>query len=454
MRNKKNLLFWFILLLTSFALYVSLPARVPLKFSFGSFQIDKELNRPPFNFQLGPLRIRKDLEIKRGLDLAGGAHLVFKADMSQIAAEEKEKALESARDIIERRVNLFGLAEPSLRTSKVGDEYRIVVELAGVDDVNQAIDLIGQTAQLEFQLVNEEEEGFPFEPTDLTGKYLQKAQPDFDPQTGQPVISLQFTAEGSQIFAQITEQNVGRRLAIFLDQAVLMAPIINEPILSGDAQITGEFTTDDVKRLSAQLNGGALPIPFEVIEQRNIGPTLGQESIQKSVRAGFIGLSMVVVFMIAYYGYLGFLASLGLAIYGLVTLTLYKLIPVTLTLPGIAGFILSVGMAVDSNILIFERMKEELRMGKPRSMAMELGFGRAWDSIRDANVNTLLICFILLNPLNWSFLNTSGMVRGFALTLSLGVFLSLFTGIVVTRTLLRIFSEVKIIKRKKTTLKP
>lgn len=442
MRKKRGFLLWFIVLLTLVSIYLDLPSPLPIKFSLRRFSVDTKFYRPDLNFKLGPLQIRRSWQIKRGLDLAGGAHLVFKADMNEIKAEEKDEALKSARDIIERRVNLFGLAEPNIRTSKSGEEYRVVVELAGVDNIDQAIDLIGQTAQLDFQLINEATDAAqPFEETGLTGRYLRRATPTFDPQTSSPVISLSFTSEGQAIFAKITEANIGRRLAIFLDQIILMAPVINESITSGNAQITGDFSTSDVKKFSAQLNGGALPVPFELLEQRHIGPTLGEESIQKSVRAGLIGLAMVVLFMFVYYGWLGFVADLGLVIFGLATLALYKLIPVTLTLPGIAGFILSVGMAVDSNILIFERMKEEVRMGRPRSVAMELGFGRAWDSIRDANISTLIICFILFNPFEWGFLNTSGLVRGFALTLSLGVFLSLFTGIIVTRTLLRTFSR-------------
>jgi len=215
-------------------------------------------------------------------------------------------------------------------------------------------------------------------------------------------------------------------------------PTVDEAITSGQAVIRGNFTLETAKQLSTLLNAGALPVPIKIIEQRNVGATLGQESVQKSVRAGMVGLLMVAGFMWAYYGKLGFLADLALIIYGLITLALYKLIPVTLTLPGIAGFILSIGMAVDSNILIFERMKEETRAGCHWKRAMELGFGRAWDSIRDANICTLITCFILFNPFNWNFLNVSGMIRGFALTLGLGIFISLFTGIVVTRTLLRV----------------
>jgi preprotein translocase subunit SecD len=204
------------------------------------------------------------------------------------------------------------------------------------------------------------------------------------------------------------------------------------------AVISGNFSLEEAKALVAQLNAGALPVPLTLVEHRTIGPTLGQESIQRGIKAGLLGITVVIFFMILNYGVLGLIASLGLLVYSIITLALYKLIPVTLTFPGITGFLLSVGMAVDSNILIFERMKEEIQSGKDRVMAMELGFGRAWDSIRDANVCTLITGFILFNPFDWPFLNSSGMIRGFAVTLVLGIFISLFTGIVVTRTFLRL----------------
>lgn len=228
-------------------------------------------------------------------------------------------------------------------------------------------------------------------------------------------------------------------MAIFLDDLPVTAPTVNEAITSGDAVISGKFALNDAKKLAIQLNAGALPVPLKVVEQKTIGATLGNEAVRKSVIAGLIGLGIVILFMISYYGFLGFLASLALIIYGLITLAVYKLVPITLSLPGIAGFLLSVGMAVDSNILIFERIKEERWQGKPLAVAMELGFGRAWDSIKDANVCTLITAFVLFNPFNWGFLNTSGMVRGFALTLTLGIAISLFTGIIVTRTLIRVF---------------
>lgn len=429
--KRRRFLIWLIIILTLGSLYVDLPSKI--HFKFASLKIDKEVSLPFF----------RELEIKKGIDLAGGTHLVFQADMTTIPSENRQAAIDAAKDNIEKRVNLFGVAEPVIQTSKVGDDYRLIVELAGVTDINQAIDLIGQTAQLDFRELSQEATQAAsfadFQPTGLTGKDLKKSEVKFDPNSGEPQVGLEFNNEGVQKFADITSRNVGKPVAIFLDELPLTAPNVQEPITSGDAVISGNFTLDEAKQLSIQLNAGALPVPIKLIEQRNIGATLGAESVQKSLQAGFIGLLMVIIFMAAYYGRLGLLADGALIIYGLLTLALYKLIPVTLTLPGIAGFILSIGMAVDANILIFERMKEEFRSGKPRLMAIELAFGRAWDSIRDANICTLLTCFILFNPFNWSFLNVSGMVRGFALTLGLGVALSLFTGIVVTRTLIRTF---------------
>ncbi len=455
--KKRRFLVWLLVALTLGSLYVDLPSKIHFKFdfSFGKNQLnwlkmDKEVSRPALSWSIGKYRFFRDLEIKKGIDLAGGTHLVFQAEMGTITSENRQAAIDAAKDNIEKRVNLFGVAEPLIQTSKVGDDYRLIVELAGVTDVNQAIDLIGQTAQLDFRELSQEATQAAtfadFQPTGLTGKDLKRSEVKFDPNSGEPQVGLEFNSEGAQKFAEITSRNVGKPVAIFLDEFPVTAPNVQEAITSGEAVISGDFLLEEAKQLSIQLNAGALPVPIKLIEQRNIGATLGAESVQKSVQAGFIGLLMVIIFMAAYYGSLGLLADVALVIYGLLTLALYKLIPVTLTLPGIAGFILSIGMAVDANILIFERMKEEFRSGKPRLMAIELAFGRAWDSIRDANVCTLLACFILFNPFNWSFLNVSGMVRGFALTLGLGVALSLFTGIVVTRTLIRTFYRKEKIK--------
>lgn len=442
--NKRRLTLWLIIGLSLVSAYLALPGYQPVNLNIAGRQLNFTFERPPLEITLGRLRFSRDLEAKKGIDLAGGAHLVFEADMTDLPVEDRDASLESARENIERRINLFGVAEPLIQTSRVGESYRLIVELPGIDDVNQAISLVGQTAQLDFrELAPEATEAATmadFQPTDLTGADLKKAQLQFDPNTGNPVVSLLFNDTGKDRFAAITGRNVGRPVAIFLDEFPVTIPNVNEPITAGEAVITGSFTLDEAKQMIVQLNAGALPVPVKVIEQRQIGATLGAASVQKSLRAGLIGLVMVIVFMVGYYSYLGGLAALGLVIYGLLTLALYKLIPVTLTLPGIAGFLLSVGMAVDANILIFERMKEEIHAGRPRQIAMELGFGRAWDSIRDANVCTLITCFILFNPFNWNFLVSSGMVRGFALTLGLGVMLSLFTGVVVTRTILRTFT--------------
>ncbi len=437
-KERTRTLFWLIIFISLLTLVIDLPKNLPLKFSWKNFSLDTQISRPDFDFSFGSFKLRKELELKQGLDLAGGTHLVFKAKMEGVADEDRASALEAARNNIERRVNFFGVSEPLVQTSKVGEEYRLLVELPGVVEIDQAIDLIGQTAQLDFR-EQESTDSAVFISTGLTGKDLKRSQIQFDPNTGQPTVGLEFNAEGADLFGQVTTRNVGMIVGIFLDEEPISLPRVDEPITSGEAVIRGDFTLEEAKKLSIQLNAGALPVPIEVIEQRNIGATLGQESVARSVRAGLVGLLIVIGFMMTTYGRLGFLADLGLIVYGLITLALYKLIPVTLTLPGIAGFILSVGMAVDANILIFERIKEEIRWGKKPREAMELGFGRAWDSIRDANVCTLITCFILFNPFNWSFLNVSGMIRGFALTLGLGIFISLFTGIVVTRTLLRTF---------------
>lgn len=424
------------------ALAIDLP-KIPVKFSFWKFNIDTEVGG--YNLQL-----------KKGLDISGGVSVLLQADMAKIPEADKTEALDSLKNVIERRVNLLGISEAAVQTSRVGEDYRVIVELAGVFDTGQALSTIGEVAQLEFRVENIEAtspeipnlaipEFTPpeFVPTDLTGADLRKALVGFDNSgavaTGVPQIQLQFNAEGTKKFKTITEENLNKPVAIYLDDRLLIAPTVQSVIPSGQAVITGQFTLEEAQAIVAQLNAGALPVPVKVLEQKTVGPTLGQESVDKSVFAGMIGLSLVVIFMVLYYRRLGILASIALIIYGLVTLALYKIVPVVLTLPGIAGFILSIGMAVDANILIFERIKEELRADKPLSLALENGFGRSWDSIRDANLATLATTFILFNPFDWGFLPQSGPVRGFALTLALGIFISLFTGVFITRNLVRVF---------------
>jgi preprotein translocase subunit SecD len=382
--------------------------------------------------------------LKLGLDLAGGSHLVFDADMSKISADKKATALESVKNVIEKRVNLFGISEPTVQTSEYDGQNRIIVELPGIKDTKEATNLIGKTAQLLFAEVKEipatktASASSQLIPTDLTGADLESATVVFDSQDGKPAISIQFTKEGGEKFANITEKNINKILPIILDNSVVSTPVVQEKIVGGKAQISGKFTIDEAKNLAIQLNAGALPIPINLIEERTVGATLGAESIKQSIVAGVVGIAMVLTFMVLAYGKLGIVADIGLFIFAIITIALYKLIPITLTLPGIAGFMLSVGMAVDSNILIFERFKEE-KLKRSVANALEVSFGRAWDSIRDANIATLVTAFILANPLDWKFLHTSGPVRGFAITLVLGIVISLFTGIFVSRNLLRLF---------------
>jgi len=437
-RSKLNQLFLLILGIFFVSLFLSLPRETSL---FG-YQL------PALNINLGPIKFHRDLKVKQGLDLQGGTRVILKANMDNIDPEDRSAAHESVRSIISRRVDLYGVSETNIRTSKVGEEYRLIVELPGVDQPQEALKLIGQTARLvfgtpKFEVPPASPSAQPvlvgFNPTDLTGADLKRAQVTFETNNRQPGVSLEFKDSGKEKFAQLTKEYLNQPLAIIIDDSILTAPVIQSVITTGQAVITGQFTSKEAKNLSIQLNAGALPVPVSILSQKNIPATLGMQAVSQSIIAGGIGLGLVVLFMISYYGWLGFIASLGLGLYGLITLSIYKLIPVTLTLPGIAGFLLSVGMAVDSNILIFERYKEEIRAGRSSQIALELGFGRAWDSIKDANTATIITALILFNPLNWNFLNTSGSVRGFALTLMIGILTSLFTGIVVTRTLLRLF---------------
>ena len=428
-----------VLFLTIISLYIVLPAKI------GNFSM------PRLNYKIGNLDFGQEIELKQGLDIKGGLQVVLSADMKDLSPADRTSALESLKNVIGRRVDLFGVSESGIKTAVSGSDYRLILELPGVTDSEQALALIGQTAQMAFALpiytpgktASESATLTGFDPTDLTGADLQRATVTFESQDRSPAVSLTFKDSGKTKFAKLTKENIGKPIAILLDGYPLTMPTVQAEIIDGNAIITGQFTTDEAKALSVQLNAGALPVPVSILSQKNIPATLGADSIKKSITAGAIGLSMVIFFMIAYYGKMGVIASIGLVLYGLFTLALYKLIPVVLSLPGIAGFLLSVGMAVDSNILVFERYKEEIRAGRDWRVGLELAFGRAWDSIKDANTATIITGLILFNPLEWSFLNTSGSVRGFALTLILGIFISLFTGIVVTRNLLRLFFKDK-----------
>lgn len=495
----------------------------------------------------------KEVKVRLGLDLQGGTHLVYDADTSQIPSGDEASALEGVRDVIERRVNAFGVSEPIVQTNQSGSTWRVIVELPGVKDVNQAITMIGETPLLQFKeektqefleeeqkaiatlnaeakkkaedvlkkavapgadfgsLANEYSEdpgntdqatqakrggdlGFftrdqmvpefgdvvfdklkvgevypelvqtqfgyhiikktgeegdqasashilfltqsaeaqpQFVDTGLSGKQLERAAVEFDPQTNAPQVALEFNDEGKKLFAEITERNVNKIVGIYLDGSPISMPRVNEPIKDGRAVITGSFTLEEAKLLSQRLNAGALPVPITLVSQQNVGATLGKSAIEKSFLAGLIGLLFVAVFMIIYYRLPGILSVAALGMYALFVLAIFKLFSVTLSLAGIAGFILSIGMAVDANVLIFERTKEELRAGNSVSFAIEEGFRRAWPSIRDSNASSLISCVIL------AWFGTS-VVKGFAITLGIGVLVSMFSAITVTRTFLRL----------------
>ncbi len=488
-----------------------------------------------------------------GLDLQGGTQLVYRADTAQLPSSDLDEAVASVRDTIERRVNVFGVSEPVIQTTKVGAEWRVIVELPGVKDIRQAIQQIGETPLLEFReqnnapppalqiddrralekfnaeaktkaaqvlrrvrggedfakvateisqdpgsgknggdlgffgrgamvpefdkasfalktgqisdlvktqfgyhiikkeaerkndkgedeiqarhilILTKSEQDFlpaqnPWQYTGLTGKQLKRAQVVFDQTTGQPEISLQFDDDGAKLFGQITARNITKPVAIFLDNAPISTPIVQQAIQDGQAVISGNFSVEEAKMLTQRLNSGALPVPIVLISQQNVGPTLGKASVDKSLVAGLAGLILVALFMIVIYRLPGLIAVGTLLLYTAILLSLFKIIPVTLTLAGIAGFILSIGIAVDANVLIFERLKEELRNGKPVRVAIQDGFSRAWTSIRDGNLSTLITCAILY----WF---GSSLLKGFGLTLALGIGVSMFSAIIVGRVI-------------------
>ncbi|MDO8619312.1 MAG: protein translocase subunit SecD [Candidatus Daviesbacteria bacterium] len=425
---------WIIVALTLVAIYVDLP-KLPQNFQL-----------PIFNLYTNDLLDK--FPLKLGLDLQGGTQLILQTDMAKITSEDRDNALDSARSVIEKRVNLFGVSEAVVQSSKVGEDRRILVELPGLKDASSAAKLVGKTAQLDFRelpasaAAEASASGIPAvffaKPTGLTGADLRKAAVTFGSSGAKSgaQVSIEFNDVGAKKFADITRRNIGKPLVIFLDDQPIEAPTVQQEINGGSAVITGQFTTEQAKDLSIQLNAGALPVPIKILEQRSIGPSLGESSIHKSLVAGVIGLSIVMLYMAIFYGFLGVIADLALIIYALITLAVFKtgffiLPPVTLTLAGIAGFILSIGMAVDANILIFERMNEEIRWGKSKVRALELGFDRAWSSIWASNVSSLMTAAILYGI-------GSSLVRGFAVTLAIGILVSLFTAIIVTRTFLRL----------------
>lgn len=526
MRTRDIVLLILIIVLAAITIYIVLP------------------NGPGLHISLGPIDIQRDFEIKQGLDLQGGVQVLLEADLEP-GQELEAGSLDVAATIIENRVNALGVVEPLVQTQ---GERRIIVELPGVGDPDQAIATIKETGLLEFidagdfylppgsivqttfpslESDGAETQSVAPEPTEivpaegpitgtesltpsleieppasvltsseetaeglaitdrvfatiLTGAHLRSAVVQRDEQTGQFMIAFELSEEGGQIFADFTGRNIGKFASIVLDKEVISSPVIQSQIPDGQGVIQGDFTLEEAQQLVVQLRYGSLPVPLRVETTRAIGPTLGQDSVQRSIQAGLVGLIIVLLFMLIYYRLPGLLADLALVLYGLINLAVYMVgwpvlliislllivsyfldredvwplvlggilflgtvglaasgfAGVTLTLPAITGFILSTGMAVDANILVFERMKEELRAGRSLNSAIEAGFSRAWTSIRDSNISTLITCAIL-----FYFGSTfgAGAVRGFAITLALGVVINMFTAITVTRTFMRLF---------------
>ncbi|MBI2625146.1 MAG: protein translocase subunit SecD [Candidatus Nealsonbacteria bacterium] len=448
--KRNNFYIILIAILTFFALNFSYPAYLNL----GIDRLNSRLSTSFPHFWDVPFRL--------GLDLRGGIHLLYEADLSKIEKKDHQSAMQGLRDVIERRVNIFGVKEPSVQVQQEGERYRLIVELAGVMDPAEAIKMIGETPFLEFREKRLEDETKKiidiqkaaegktmeevqksenwqmvledpyFKPTQLTGRFLAKAELNFDQTTYQPIVSLQFNSEGAEIFKELTSKNIGKPIAIYVDNSLISAPVVQEVISGGKAQITGRFTVEEAKKLAQNLSAGALPLPIKIISQQNVGPTLGKESLDQSLRAGIFGFLAIILFLIVFYRLPGFLASLALLIYIALVLTIFKFVSVTLTLAGIAGFILSIGMAIDANVLVFSRLREELKEGKDFSLALSEGFSRAWPSIRDGNITTILVGIIL-------FFFGTGFVQGFALTLVLGNIISIFSAVFITKVFLEMF---------------
>ncbi|MBU0612091.1 protein translocase subunit SecD [Patescibacteria group bacterium] len=391
----------------------------------------------------------KHSPFRLGLDLSGGSHLIYKADVSAVKAGEVSSSMDALRDVIERRVNLFGVSEPVVQIQEggfvSGGEEKLIVDLPGITDVEKATEMIGQTPLLEFktealrdenQQLTVDKDGKlkvdlsqQFVSTELTGRYLKKAVLEFDQNTREPKVGLQFDDKGTELFAQITKDNIGKMVAIYLDGAPISTPVVREEIPNGEAVISGDFTPTEAKQLVGRLNSGALPVPITLLSRQTIGASLGGNAVNSGVKAAIIGFLFVVLFLILWYRLPGLVAVFSLCIYISIILALFKLLPVTLTAAGIAGFIISMGIAVDANILIFERIKEEMRSGRTIADAISAGFSRAWFSIRDSNISSIMTAVIL-------FWFGTSLIKGFALTLGMGVLVSMLSAITITRIFL------------------
>ncbi len=396
----------------------------------------------------------KNHPFRLGLDLSGGSYLLYQADTSNIDSSQVGDQMQALRDALEKRLNnsdlsgVFGVAENTVR---VEGEDKIAIELPGVTDATEAVNKISKTPLLEFKVERPEGEPITVKPgldgkidenalqaeqfvvTELTGRYLKKASLEFDPNTRAPIINLQFDDTGTKLFAEITKNNIGKMVAIFLDGSPISTPVVREEIPNGEAYISGAFNPAEARELVRNLNYGALPMTVNNISTKTIGATLGENAVTAGVNAAIIGFLFVISFLILWYRLPGLIASFSLCIFITIMLTLFKLIPVTLTAAGIAGFIISIGIAVDANVLIFERIKEELRSEKSVVDAVSTGFSRAWFSIRDSNISSIITALIL-------FWFGTSLIKGFALTLGMGVLVSMFSAITITKIFLSVFN--------------
>ncbi len=371
--------------------------------------------------------INRDVTLRQGLDLKGGVHLEYEADTSKVSGST-DAAMEGVRSVFENRVNALGVTEPDIRIGNTANKPSIIIDLPGVSDVDKAKQILGATAKLEFKDGNGTVvlEGKDIIPDQTVAQPQQSASTSGLASASSWEVDIVLTDDGKTKFATATTANVNKQIGIFLDDILISAPTVNQPITDGKAVITGNFTAQAARDFALKLKSGALPVPVTLVQEQSVGASLGADAISASLLAGVIGIVLILIFMIAYYRFCGLLASFALVLYSILNIALYKLLPVTMTLAGIAGFIISIGIAVDTNVLTFERLKEELRSGKPVPVAVQESFRRAWTSIRDSHIAGLISASII-------FLFASGSVRGFALVLIIGTLLSLFSAITVTR---------------------